>query len=705
MHADAPDRLWWTADEIAAEALPDLPATKRGVNMVGERANWRGQAGRARRRAGRGGGWEYHWTLFPVRAQQALVAKRAAATAPVVTAPDRDAQWAAFEALPETVRGRAAQRLEAIRAVEALEVAGTSRDAAIRMIARERSVSPRSIWNWLAMIEGARCEDRLAWLAPRHRMGPRGARLAEVEPLFMDLLKADFLRLGQPSFSSAFRRAARIAAAQGIGVPTEQTARRRLNAEVSRPAQIYARKGLEALKRLYPPQKRDRRALHPMEAVNADYHKWDVFVRWPRFAGDNEGEVLRPQMVAFQDVYSGRILSWRLDRTPNKSSVALALGDMIERFGIPEHMLLDNGREFANKFLTGQAETRHRFKIKDDDIQGVLVTLGVQIHWATPYSGQSKPIERAFRDMCDAIAKDPRFEGAYTGNRPEAKPENYGARAIDLDAFLAVIAEGIEEHNARAGRRSDTARGRSFIETFDAAYAGAPIRKATAEQRRLWLMGAEGLRADRSTGLIRFMENEYWADWMHRIAGERVIARFDPADLWAGLHVYALDGRYLGEAECRAKAGFFDIEEGRSHARARRHWVSAEKAAAEAAKRFRAAELGQMLDAAAPPPAEPVEAKVVKPVFGQKPAASPDPQAEAAHAALVADFGAARAARGTVEDEGLERFRAALELEARLADGEAIRPQDRRWLERYRSQPEYLAYRQMMEIHGADTFG
>lgn len=698
-----PDRIWWTAEEIAAAELPDMPGTKRGVNMIVDRFNWRGQAGRARRRAGRGGGWEYHWTLFPARAQRALVARAtAAAVEAAVPAPlDRDAAWAAYERASDDAKARGKLRLAAIQAVEALEVGGSTRHLAVIAVARQHGVSPRSIWDWLARVEGIETADRLAHLVGRHGVADRTPRRSDCDPDWWDHLKSDFLRLSAPSFASVYRRSVQTAEARGWSVLTETTARRRMDREVSQPAQVYAREGLDALKRMYPAQKRDRRALEPLEAVNADYHKWDVFVRW------SDGEVIRPQMVAFQDVYSGRILSWRIDRTPNKTGVGLALGDMIERFGIPTHVLLDNGREFANKWLTGQTETRNRFQIRDDDIQGILVSLGCTIHWATPYSGQSKPIERAFRDMCDAIAKHPAFDGAYTGNRPDAKPEDYGSRAVELDEFLRTVAAGIEEHNARTGRRSDTARGRSFIETFDAAYAHARIRRATAEQRRLWLMGAEGIRADRNTGLIRFMANEYWAEWMHRIAGERVIARFDPADLWAGLHLYALDGRYLGEAACRAKAGFFDVAEGRAHAQARRAWVNAEKAAAAAHKRFKAAELGQMLDAAAPPPSEPVAAKVVAPLFGKRPAPKPaaDPAAEAAHEALIADFGQARAARTLPEDEALERFRAALELEARLAEGEAIRPEQQRWLAGYQGQPEYLAYRQMLETHGVEIFG
>ncbi|MEO0917403.1 MAG: transposase domain-containing protein, partial [Pseudomonadota bacterium] len=148
-------------------------------------------------------------------------------------------------------------------------------------------------------------------------------------------------------------------------------------------------------------------------------------------------------MCAFQDIYSGMILSYRLDRTPNSHCVQLTIGDLIEKWGIPEHVLLDNGREFAAKLITGGSKTRYRFKVKEDDPSGLLTSLGCEIHWALPYSGQSKPIERAFRDMCDRIAKHPAFAGAYTGNRPDAQPENYGEKAIPLDLFTSILDEEI----------------------------------------------------------------------------------------------------------------------------------------------------------------------------------------------------------------------------------------------------------------------
>ena len=67
---------WLTASEIAALRLAGMPATKRGVQKHAERHGWRAST-RARRRAGRGGGWEYHISLLPDAALADLLARRA----------------------------------------------------------------------------------------------------------------------------------------------------------------------------------------------------------------------------------------------------------------------------------------------------------------------------------------------------------------------------------------------------------------------------------------------------------------------------------------------------------------------------------------------------------------------------------------------------------------------------------------------------
>ena len=703
-----PDREWWTTAEIAEAGLPDLPVTRQGADKLAERENWRGQAKFARRRAGKGGGWEYSWRLFPSRAQRRLLMAVAAPAGPAQRpeGTKREEQWAWFEALPKTVQDRARARLLVIQQVEAMDPV-LGRYLAVHTVAKASGDGARTIWNWFLMIEGVAAHDRLAFLAPRNRAAAPRNRAKDCEPAFFDLIKSDYLRPEAPPFTDCFRRAARVAAQQGWAVLPERTMRRRLDAAVSEATQLLARKGIDAVKRRYPPQVRDKTALVAMEAVNADFHKFDVFVRWPAPKGEAPA-ILRPQMVAFQDIHSGRIVAWRVDVTPNSTAVLLAAGDMIETWGIPERVVMDNGREFAAKAISGGVSTRFRFKVKEDDIPGLFVSLGCQVHWATPYSGQSKPIERAFRDMCSSISKDPRFAGAYTGNRPDAKPENYGSTAIDLDRFLTVLAEGIEEHNTRQGRRSEVAWGRSFAEVFDESYGAAPVRKATEAQRRLWLLGAEGLRADSKTGAVWFQGNEFWQPWMGEIAGSRVIARFDPAAFWDGLHIYGADNAYLGHAPVRQKAGFFDMDEARAHARARRDWMNAEKKALEAHRRFTTREIGTMLDDAAPPAAPVAEAKVVRGTFGKGPAragavaAEPVPDTTALQAGIVADLVARRtAAAPAPEEQARDRFRRALELERQ--DSPTIEQQ--RWLSAYQATPEYRAERMLWDDLGDAIFG
>ncbi|KPU84999.1 transposase, partial [Marinosulfonomonas sp. PRT-SC04] len=375
-------------------------------------------------------------------------------------------------------------------------------------------------------------------------------KMVDCAPEFMERLKSDYLRLDRPSFASCYRRAERWCNAKGLHVMPNRTSRRRLNEQVPRVTQVFAREGYIGLARCFPPQTRDRTGMVALEGVNADCHKFDVFVLWP-----GEIKPSRAQIVVFQDLYSGKSLSWRVDHNPNKVAVMAAFGDMIEDYGIPEHCLFDNGMEFANKWPTGGSKTRFRNKILDDDPLGILTLLGIKIHWATPAHGQAKPIERAFRDFADDIAKDPRFSGAYVGNKPDAKPENYGNRAIPIEEFIAVVGEGIVEHNARLGRKSDTAKGRSFDQTFADSYANAPVRKATAEQRRLWLMGQEVLTLHKTHGRLTMHENKYWSDWMNEYAGQKVVGRFDAEDLHAGVHIYALDGSFLGFGACEEKVG------------------------------------------------------------------------------------------------------------------------------------------------------
>lgn len=589
---------WLTPAAIAEAALPGLPTDVSALNDLIRRQGWReavSQAGEklARRRQGKGGGFEYHVSLLPSAAQARLRAGRQAEEAPSrlrETAP-RDEAWALYEQLPEKAKDRARDRLAVIDAVEHLELGRLTRSAAVAVVARQKGVSARSIFSWLDQVAGIERADRVAYLVPRYT---GGVTTAECPEEAWQTLLADFLRPeGPPAFSACFERLERAATAKGWTLPSAKTLQRRIDAEIAPEVQCLAREGLEALKRRHPPQRRTREGFAAMEAVNADGHVFDVFVRWP-----GESVPVRPVMVGVQDLRSGMILSWRIDRSESAELVRLAFGDMVEKYGIPEHAYLDNGRAFASKWLTGQMQHRHRFKIRAEEPRGILTMLGVTVHWVTPYHGQAKPIERAWRDLCETIARHPSCAGAYTGNSPMAKPENYGNRAIPLDEFKALVEQEVRAHNARPNRRSQVCGGRlSFQQAFEESYASASIQLATAEQRRLWLLAAENLTGNRVDGHIALMGNRYWSEDVGRLAGRPLTIRFDPQNLHESVHVYLRDGRYVGPARCIADVGFANIDGAREQARAVKAFARATKDQLAAQRRMTPAQVAAALPA------------------------------------------------------------------------------------------------------------
>ena len=442
--------------------------------------------------------------------------------------------------------------------------------------------------------------------------------------------------------------------------------------------------------------------------MNADCHKIDVFVQWPGIE-----KPVRPQIVAFQDLYSGKMMAWRVDLDPNKVAVMSALGELVEAYGIPRHCLFDNGREFANKWLTGGAPTRFRFKVREDDPLGVLPMLGIKIHWATPGHGQAKPIERGFRDFADRIAKDPRCAGAYVGNRPDAKPEDYGSRAIPLEEFLAVLEEGVRDHNARKGRLSDTARGRSFDETFAESYARAPIRKATPEQHRLWLMGQEVRKLHRNHGGLMLFKNGYWSDWMNEHAGRRIVARFDPENLHAGVFIYTPEGEFLGQAECREKVGFWDLVGAKLHQRQQRLRRKAEKQLLDAMRPVGVQQLADALNAIEPAETPLIEAKVVelapvrraKPVFEREmPVPDLDDALEERRAGILLSFPPIEEPSAPAETPA-DRFRRAIDILGRAEAGLAVGSAEAEWVKIYQNTPEFTRQRMLFEDFGDEGLG
>lgn len=561
-HTAASDaqREWFTAAELADLALPGLPADKRSLNRRARHERWAARIGAdgaplARPRGGRGGGLEFHLSLLPGQTRIELARRGITAESPMqeVTETPSEAAWRWLGQQNTKTKAEAERRLAIVGEVDLLCQAGQTKSSAVAAIASIHTVGKATLWNWLDMIKGTPRHDWLPALAPR-RQG--GGREAEIDAELWQLFKSDYLRQSAPTLSICYAKVAEVARLRGVSIPSEAAFRRKAKREIDPDVLLLARKGPEALRRAQPAQRRTVAELHALEVVNMDGHKFDVFVIPPQ-----GGKPTRPIMIGIQDVYSRKLLAWRIGTSETAWMTRLVFADLFGNFGIPGYVHFDNGRAFASKWITGGKKFgRFRFTDKDTDPAGLLTTLGIGSSFTLPYRGQSKPIERAWRDLCDSIARCAAFEGAYTGNNTVNKPENHGKTAVPWDVFVAEVERGIAFHNARFGRRTEIAKGRSFDVAFAESYARAPISQASEHHLRTALMMGENVRVNKQTGEIALFGNRYYSPGWAHLRGELVTVRFDPDNLHRELHLFDLAGKYLTAFALYGDVGFHDIE-------------------------------------------------------------------------------------------------------------------------------------------------
>lgn len=524
---------------------------------------------------------------------------------------DRGALWAAHDRKPEKQKAVGRQRLAMLDAAVTLRNTGLSMTDAMRAIAQREDVSAKTIANWYYGVNGqagVRQYDRRDWLPVLTPSYAGRTAEAEIPQPAWDMYVADYLRLEQPAAKACFNRVKLAAKANGWGeLPAPVTFQRRIKKAFSPIAVVRARQGVLAANRLYPPQQRTVADMHALEGINGDGYQHNVFVRWP------DGSIARPKTWVWQDIYSRMFLAWRTDLTEHTDVIRLSFGDVAEKYGLPDFINLDNTRAAANKWMTGGVPWRNRFKTQPEDVLGLFPQLGIEVVWTkldktaggkNTGHGQAKPIERHFGwgGVGEYVDKHPAFAGAWCGNNPTAKPENYGSKAIPLDEFLAVLDSAMHELNELEERKSEMAGGvLSHRQVFEQSLEESLIVKPTVEQRRLWMLPSEArtvqkdgitLDAGSAPGAPR---NRYWSEEMASHIGAKVVARFNPDDLHAPVHIYSMDGRYICLADCYAPVGYRDTQSGREHNRARRQVIKSIEKRLEAEVKLDALQAAKLL--------------------------------------------------------------------------------------------------------------
>ncbi len=549
------------------------------------------------------------------------------------------ALWEAFGlATPKTI-SEAEHRHTIICAVQAQIDSSATWGRALSETSKETGTDVQSIRRWYARVDSVPRADWLPALAPGWKPGGVPAEVStEAFRFFLSYIEN---ASAHSPIKKAYRETAEAAALNGWAWPSYGTIMR-CYSKMDAGTKALLRSGVKAFDKTQPAMDRSVAHLQAMGIVNMDGRMADVFVIW------EDGTISRPIIIAIQDVYSRKMLGWRVSKTEDADTTKLVVLDVIDRYGLFDGLRTDNGRAFASHKVSGGARHRFRGKMGGDEPPGILTLMGAQVGFALPENGRAKPIERTFGDHAREIDTCPEFREAYCGHKPDAKPEDFAGKAVPIALFREVYDREINALNARTGRRTEMGKGKlSFDQVFAESYAQRPRRDITAAQRRFFMLDAVYLKPNKDTGALTSNGFRYWApEHQNTLLAHhhgKVAMMFDPTDRSKPVMVLNREGRVIIDSlPCLKKGKFDSTEDARQHERGKAQRKKAARAAIKGLNLMNESELNNLRkrsQEARPDPVPPAsETNVSAPLFGLPGAAASAPASEAE--IVTGNFGA-----------------------------------------------------------------
>jgi hypothetical protein len=301
-------------------------------------------------------------------------------------------------------------------------------------------------------------------------------------------------------------------------------------------------------------------------------HSWDIDATVADImTSDNK----RWKLVACVDVHSRLCTSITVQAKNNAWGVVDTLAQGFEKYGIPERLRKDNGKDYASRWVS--------IFLKD---------LGVDFPKLPIKAPERKPhIERFFRDVSERLISE--LTG-YTGNsllnRPEEIRVNYTAE--DFNKILQSWVEN--EFNESAPATTGMVRRERFFTP------GFKMRKVSKEELDILVNPTYENKRVGKKGII-FENKNYWAPELIGLIGKRVTFKLDINDI---SHIMIFTGKkFYCHAHDKSVAPWaMDkyLEEKRSHKKALKQVVRAEKELARGSVRDRMLQHLNDAEAAAP---------------------------------------------------------------------------------------------------------
>ncbi|KZE34154.1 DNA-binding protein [Crenobacter luteus] len=411
----------YSAAELAAMQLPGLPGTIQGLGIRAKAEAWE-----ARKRAGRGGGFEYALASLPAAAQDAIRQRQAKAllaeakgSQAVTTREQRVARREeqlnltlhTVEQLTDAQRSVAEARCALVSEVlkvamvlgkkkAAAHVADAARQRALPPLLQQlvdranaksneaRAVSSRTLLRWCSLFESTSSpSERLRRLAPQQRQPDMAM------PWWLGEFLAAYRKPGKPPLSEAYRAFVKALPVNETA-PSEHAVRRLL--KKLPPVMLYqGRHTGAALKAKLPFVRRDWSQLEPGDVLVGDGHGVKCTVINPE-----TGKPQQLEVTLGLDGASRLAAGWSIALSEN----VIAVSDMLR------HALTHYPPWLIYYSDNGAGETG---KVLDAPLTGILPRVGIHHETGIPGNAQGRGlIERAWQTITIPLArKYPTFRG------------------------------------------------------------------------------------------------------------------------------------------------------------------------------------------------------------------------------------------------------------------------------------------------------
>ena len=334
-------------------------------------------------------------------------------------------------------------------------------------------------------------------------------------------------------------------------IPSLRVTHNYIERHIPYPVKVLHREGVAAYEAKCAPYiQRDPDSVEPGQVWVGDHHQLNCWVRY-------RGKWVRPWITAWQDMRSRTIVGWCFSALPNQTTILRAAKRAIEKYGPPESVKIDNGKDYDSEAWTGTTKKRRRGAIKagyidERMVAGLYAMLDITISFAIPYHPQSKPIERWFDTLdCQFVKTLDTYCGKDAARKPEHLSDMLGsdraiAEAYELDEFAEIADRYIEVFN----NSSHTGHGMNGMSPANVL--------ATRQSKRVLAEGVLDLLAKMWSGELIIGKNGvrfnkmYYGQYNQELLfrqRQKVRVCYDPDDL-RSIHVYdALSMKLITIAE------------------------------------------------------------------------------------------------------------------------------------------------------------